>query len=156
MIKIWINKKSLENLPYLKGNDAISTFIYKQEIYSDMQGFIDVSTYNDVQVENEYLKRMLADERSGDCDKDKTIRRLESNLKALEQELAKAIKTLEFYGDPETYIETHNDLYIKIEPKNDEEVIRSYKHKKKIGWVGTVRVGGKLARQTLAEISDRE
>ncbi len=41
-----------------------------------------------LEAENEYLKRQLADERSGDCDKDKTIRRLESNYNNIQSNLS--------------------------------------------------------------------
>ena len=41
---------------------------------------IEHSAFVRLQDELEYTKRLLADERSGDCDKDKTIRRLERNL----------------------------------------------------------------------------
>jgi len=76
-----------------------------------------------------------------------------SAYRALEQKLAVAVEALEFYANPETYIETHNDIYLKIEPKHDEELIRHYRHKTKKDWVGTVKVGGKRARKALALIN---
>lgn len=55
------------------------------------------SKYQSLQAEIEHLKRMLADERSGDCDKDKTIRRLGSNYQSLLEQCEKIEKALEFY-----------------------------------------------------------
>ncbi len=75
--------------------------------YSNWKGAIKViehSAFVRLQDELEYTKRLLADERSGDCDKDKTIRRLESNLNnalsenaILREALELAVKSGEFF-----------------------------------------------------------
>lgn len=52
---------------------------------------IEHSAFVRLQDELEYTKRLLADERSGDCDKDKTIRRLERNLN-------NALSETQFFG----------------------------------------------------------
>lgn len=75
-------------------------------------------------------------------------------LEQLEKENKILRECVEFYADPEVYIETHNDCYFKIEPKNDNEIIRHYEHKQKIGWIGTVKVGGKKAREALKQLKE--
>lgn len=53
--------------------------------------------------EIEYLNRQLADERSGDCDKDKTIRRLESNLTQANAEIERLKTNNTIAGDTVLY-----------------------------------------------------
>lgn len=77
-----------------------------------------------------------------------------TEYEAIESKLAKAMEALEFYADPETYIECHNDCYLSVTPPNDEELIRHYQHKKRIGWTGSVKVGGRRARKALKEIGE--
>lgn len=51
------------------------------------------------EAEIDYLNRMLADERSGDCDKDKTIRRLESNLLNAQDEIKQLQQKISDYEE---------------------------------------------------------
>lgn len=67
--------------------------------------FVPYSDYQKLESEINYLNRMLADERSGDCDKDKTIRRLESNYQSLKEQCEKMEKALEFYSPKEKWNE---------------------------------------------------
>jgi len=76
-------------------------------------------------------------------------------IKQLQNELAEKDAVLAWYADPETYIETHNDCYLQIEPKDDEEMIRHYRHKNK-DWIGTVVVGGKRAREVIKKYNKCE
>ena len=56
------------------------TFLESGMVTGSYIHVIEKSAFVRLQEELEYTKRLLADERSGDCDKDKTIRRLEINL----------------------------------------------------------------------------
>lgn len=77
------------------------------------------SKYQSLQAEIEHLKRMLADERSGDCDKDKTIRRLGSNYQSLLEQCEKLAELLESARDT---VSTHAMLtYSKVSDRKVKE-----------------------------------
>lgn len=91
--------------------------------YSNWKGAIKViehSAFVRLQDELEYTKRLLADERSGDCDKDKTIRRLERNLNNALSENAVLREALEFYasGDYWGYEHPSSDIFNSIDSRD--------------------------------------
>lgn len=66
------------------------------------------------------------------------------------EELKRAV---EFYADKENWIIRNKAGWVPGNPRHvgDEEQILNYEHPG-TDWVGTVRVGGKLARATLSEV----
>jgi len=75
----------------------------------------------------------------------------QNNFK-LQDENKKLREALEFYADPENYIERYKDHWVHSTPcqKGDREFIKQYKHPG-TEWIGTVGVGGKRAREALKE-----
>ena len=74
----------------------------------------------------------------------------EQENKALKKKLSEAVEVIKFYGNPESWIKRHKDSWDKCSPKyfGDDETIFDYAHPK-TDWVGTVVVGGKMARAFL-------
>ena len=79
---------------------------------------------------------------------EKVKRHLEIQTKRVEN----LRKSNEFYADPESWIKRTGEAWNKSSPreKHDGETIRHYKHPYK-DWIGTVVVGGKLARECQAK-----
>jgi hypothetical protein len=75
-----------------------------------------------------------------------------ATLKAAVLQLSEA---LEYYGDPENYIERFKDHWVHSSPcqKGDRVFIKNYKHPE-TDWIGTVGVGGKRARETMARYEE--
>ena len=105
--EFWIDSAPLFNgldmYPYKKAFDNIQDA--EEMIVGNTYHVIEHSAFVRLQEELEYTKRLLADERSGDCDKDKTIRRLERNLNnalsenaILRKALELAVKSGEFFS----------------------------------------------------------
>lgn len=70
----------------------------------------------------------------------------------LAKDLAIAREALEFYADPEKWINRKAQFWERTCPKSkgDEEMILGYKHPT-TDWSGTVVVGGKTARKALKQ-----
>lgn len=64
-------------------------------------------------------------------------------------------KSNAFYADPEKWMRKDRDGWSKNSPRShgDEELIMRYHHPK-TDWVGTIDVGGKLARQAIKEVEE--
>ena len=78
--------------------------------------------------------------------------KLLDDLDTLEQRLKICEEALGFYGSPESWIIRDKHAWRKSSPRShgDDENILDYHHPNR-DWVGTVAVGGKRARQALAE-----
>lgn len=70
-------------------------------------------------------------------------------------QIAGLVEALEFYANPENWIERHTVTWHHIDPRNtsDGEQILNYHHPG-TDWVGTVYVGGKKARAVLEQFRD--
>lgn len=75
-----------------------------------------------------------------------------NKIDTLEQRLKICEEALGFYGSPESWIIRDKHAWRKSSPRShgDDENILDYHHPNR-DWVGTVAVGGKRARQALAE-----
>ena len=93
---------------------------------------------------------LICDEHSVLVDR---IKNLEQELQKTREQLEKAEKVIEFYGNPETYISRNISagLISYVNLLEDREQIREYKHPD-TDWLGTVNVGGKRAREALAKV----
>lgn len=107
----------------------------------------------ELKAENNYLNRMLADERSGDCDKDKAIKRLTSNLEICDNELAasesrieKLREALEFYADKNNWYDANAKYTEKAEMPILYMIIAS------IDTEGETWLGGRTAREALKKL----
>lgn len=76
----------------------------------------------------------------------------ESELTKLRKRVEVLQEALSFYGNPESWIIRDKHYWRKSSPKSqgDDELIKDYHHPNR-DWIGTVVVGGKRARQALAE-----
>lgn len=74
-----------------------------------------------------------------------------NHIKKLEDALKLERKTVDFYADPENYITRYKTSWEDSIPE-PLELIRDYAHPK-TDWVGSVKVGGKLARETQSKRS---
>ena len=86
------------------------------------------------------------------------VKQLENELQKTREQLEKAEKVIEFYGDPEHWIlRIGRDAWKSSNPKKhgDSELIRGYNHFN-TEWRGSVGVGGKLARQYLKTNTNKE
>ena len=85
----------------------------------------------------------------------KKVDKLEKENEALKKKLSEAVEVIKFYGNPEKWINRHKDSWDKCSPKNfgDEEAIADYAHPR-TDWIGTVVVGGEMARAFLKENKD--
>lgn len=74
-------------------------------------------------------------------------------LNDYDKKLAIAKEALEYYGDPESWIERHKHSWDRSNPykKDDRELIKDYHHPN-TDWVGSVVVGGKRAREALKKL----
>ena len=114
---------------------------------------IEHSAFVRLQDELEYTKRLLADERSGDCDKDKTIRRLERNLNNALSENAILREALEFYANEsnwKTIEHCEGDKLSKI--RTQAEDYDSYGYSENGEASRLMVVAGKKARQALEKV----
>jgi hypothetical protein len=95
------------------------------------------------------LKEKLKAERNDVLYMDKQFNEAKELIKEMRDALA-------FYGDPEKWISRNINHWQRANPRihGDEQVIRGYSHPG-TDWVGTVTVGGKLARKTLKENTDK-
>jgi|SRR5690554_492537 len=64
-------------------------------------------------------------------------------------------EAVEFYGDPEMWMIKDKHSWRKSSPKShgDDEMIINYQHPRR-DWVGTIIVGGKLARKAIAKANE--
>jgi hypothetical protein len=67
--------------------------------------------------------------------------------------LEQSLEANRFYADHEMWMIKNNKGWIPSSPKRhgDEELVRGYSHPG-TDWVGSIRVGGKTARQAIAQI----
>lgn len=83
------------------------------------------------------------------------------DMKRLIEKQAKIIEKLkeanEFYANPEKWIRREKTYWVGTDPKwhGDKEQILGYEHPE-TDWVGTVNIGGKLARKIKKEIEEME
>lgn len=75
-----------------------------------------------------------------------------AEIQELKDKVEKLKFCVEFYAEVENWIIRSDSTWQKCIP-NDEEQIRNYKHPNTT-WIGTVTVGGKLARETLKELEE--
>lgn len=82
--------------------------------------------------------------------KDHYLEKLHHQLE-IQTKRVENLKKMFMYGDPESWIKRNGDAWNKSSPreKDDQELIRGYKHPER-DWIGTVVVGGKLARSCQA------
>lgn len=71
---------------------------------------------------------------------------LQQEISSLKQQLEREKKCTDFYADPENYIKRGKVSWVNKEPEK-HELILNYKHPK-TDWIGAIKVGGKLARET--------
>lgn len=76
-------------------------------------------------------------------------------VKQLITNYEKAVDALKYYADPELWMIKDKHSWKESSPKchGDDELIVKYKHPNR-DWIGSVAVGGKLARQTLKELGE--
>ena len=97
----------------------------------------------------------LAQEKRENDELKKKVEVLEQENEALKKKLSEEVEVIKFYGNPEKWINRHKGSWDKCSPKNfgDEEAIAGYAHPR-TDWIGTVVVGGKMARAFLKENKD--
>ena len=83
------------------------------------------------------------------------IDRLEKENDEIKKKLEEAVKVIEFYGDPEKWMIKTSEYWTKASPKlhGDAELIKNYNHPNK-DWLGSITVGGRMAREFLKGVKD--